>query len=297
MAKIAVELQQALARRKLHGGGGHPAARVLAEGEGWRVADVMCTSGPEDRAFEERHSNFAIAIVAAGSFEYRGACGIRASRELMTPGSLLLGSAEQCFECGHDHGAGDRCISFQYAPAYFERLVADAGMREGTLKFGALRVPPLREMSPLIARACMGVAGGRDVAWEEIGLRLAARTVRLVGGLAGERNDAPAGAVARVTRSVRLIERSPDAGHTVVSLAREAGLSPYHYLRTFERVTGVTPHQYLLRARLRVAAMRIAEAREKVVDVALDCGFGDVSNFNRAFRAEFGVSPRVFRRG
>jgi len=33
----------------------------------------------------------------------------------------------------------------------------------------------------------------------------------------------------------------------------------------------------------------------RVLDVALDCGFGDVSNFNRAFRAEFGVSPRKFR--
>jgi AraC-like DNA-binding protein len=36
--------------------------------------------------------------------------------------------------------------------------------------------------------------------------------------------------------------------------------------------------------------------RSRVLDIALDCGFGDVSNFNRAFRAEFGVSPRVYRR-
>jgi len=35
----------------------------------------------------------------------------------------------------------------------------------------------------------------------------------------------------------------------------------------------------------------------KIIDVALDSGFGDVSNFNRAFRAEFGVSPRVYQRG
>ncbi len=34
---------------------------------------------------------------------------------------------------------------------------------------------------------------------------------------------------------------------------------------------------------------------DKVLDVALDCGFGDVSNFNRAFRSEFGMSPRAFR--
>ena len=33
----------------------------------------------------------------------------------------------------------------------------------------------------------------------------------------------------------------------------------------------------------------------RVLEVALDCGFGDVSNFNRAFRTEFGLSPRACR--
>jgi AraC family transcriptional regulator len=100
-----------------------------------------------------------------------------------------------------------------------------------------------------------------------------------------------------VTRVVRTIERHSDAGLTLGRLAQEAGLSPYHFLRTFERLTGLTPHQYLRRARLREAAIQLAysEPRSKVLDIALDCGFGDVSNFNRAFRAEFGVSPRVYR--
>ena len=50
------------------------------------------------------------------------------------------------------------------------------------------------------------------------------------------------------------------------------------------------------RARLREAASRLIAETEKVLDVALDCGFGDVSNFNRAFRAEFGESPLAFRK-
>ena len=78
--------------------------------------------------------------------------------------------------------------------------------------------------------------------------------------------------------------------------AREARLSPFHFLRTFELLTGITPHQYLRRARLRNAATRIASSHAKILDVALDCGFGDVTNFNRAFRTEFGMSPRAFRR-
>ena len=58
----------------------------------------------------------------------------------------------------------------------------------------------------------------------------------------------------------------------------------------------MTPHQYVLRVRLRRAATALATEPGKVLDVALDSGFGDLSNFNRAFRAEFGVSPRAYRR-
>ena len=60
--------------------------------------------------------------------------------------------------------------------------------------------------------------------------------------------------------------------------------------------TGMTPHQYIVRARLREAALRLAAERAPVLDIAFDCGFGDVSNFNRSFRAEFGISPRAYRR-
>ena len=57
----------------------------------------MCTAGPRDRTFEEQHARVNIAIVAGGTFQYRS----RAGRELMTPGSVLLGNPGECFECGH----------------------------------------------------------------------------------------------------------------------------------------------------------------------------------------------------
>lgn len=295
MAKIAVELERALVERAVNGASGRATARVLARGDGWTVADVVCTSGPRDRAFEERHSQFSIAIVAAGTFQYRAQQRPGVDRELMTPGSLLLGNAGQCFECGHEHAAGDRCVSFWYAPDYFESLAADAGFRGAKPDFRMLGLPPLRALSPLAARACAGLTGFADVPWEELSVQLAARTVQLTHGLLPDTHAAPPSAIARVTRSVRTIERRLDARLALGNLAREAGLSPYHFLRTFERLTGVTPHQYVLRARLREAAMRLLMEPARVLDIALDCGFGDVSNFNRAFRAEFGVSPRAYR--
>jgi AraC-like DNA-binding protein len=51
----------------------------------------------------------------------------------------------------------------------------------------------------------------------------------------------------------------------------------------------------VLRARLRHAALRLADEDTKIVDIALDSGFNDASNFNHAFRVEFGMSPRAWR--
>lgn len=322
MAKIAVELDRIQA-----GANGHaplrPARRPLAAGNGWSVSDVLCTAGPHDRPFEEQLSDVSIAIVVAGSFQYRSGAG----RELMTPGSLFLGNAGQCFECGHEHGVGDRCISFSYEPQCFEELAAEAGARNRSPRFLRLRVPPLRELTSLIARACAGLAescrSAADSArrvfaadaqklartpsersndsnsgltnWEEIGIELAARSLEIASG-SGPKLESSLAAEARVTRVVRRIESRPDSEHALGELAGVAKLSRYHFLRVFQQLTGLTPHQYVLRTRLRRAATRLMLGTAHVLDIALDCGFGDVSNFNHAFRVEFGFSPGSYRR-
>lgn len=127
MGKIAIALNRALARRCADGTPGALLDRPLACGAGWTVEDVICTSGPEDRSYEETHTCVRIALVVEGTFQYRSTTGY----ELLTPGSLLLGNERQCFECGHDHGRGDRCVSFGYAPEYFERLAADGRRPRG----------------------------------------------------------------------------------------------------------------------------------------------------------------------
>jgi AraC-like DNA-binding protein len=280
------------------------AATHLASGDGWSVDDVVCSAGPQDRPYEEQHEHVAIAIVTGGSFQYRGSAA-GPGRELMTPGSLLLGNPGQCFVCGHEHGQGDRCLSFRFSPEYFAAITR--GVRRGRRdRFGMLRLPPVRELSPVIARAIAlrlapseagGLAQGRlaALAWEELGVRLAIEAVQVDSGRTPSRAPVSAAALARVTRAVRLIDDQPAGDLTLGSLAKEAGLSPYHFLRTFEDLTGATPHQYVMRARLRQAAARLLSEPAKILDVALDSGFGDVSNFNRAFRAEFGSSPRAYR--
>ena len=58
---------------------------------------------------------------------------------------------------------------------------------------------------------------------------------------------------------------------------------------------GITPHQYLVRSRLRRAARLLADDEKPVTDIAYDVGFGDLSNFVRTFHRAAGVSPGKFR--
>jgi AraC family transcriptional regulator len=81
----------------------------------------------------------------------------------------------------------------------------------------------------------------------------------------------------------------------LVDLAAHVQLSAFHLLRTFRRVLGVTPHQYLIGARVARAAELLLASERDVTDVAYASGFGDLSHFIRSFRGAVGRTPRAFR--
>jgi AraC-like DNA-binding protein len=227
------------------------------------------------------------SLVLSGSFVYRSDRGA----SLLSSGALLLGNEGDVFECSHEHEEGDRCLSFQFEGDLFERLAHDVGAPRAA--FDRDRLPPMRGLAPIAARA--EAALGRPEAFEEIALELAGRVVQAA---ARRPVDAPPPAVRHSDRIVRVLRRlgsRSEAPQGLDELARIAGLSRYHFLRTFKAVTGITPHQWVLRARLRDAARRLVATRDPVTVIALDVGFEDLSNFIRTFRAEFGVSPRQYR--
>ena len=80
------------------------------------------------------------------------------------------------------------------------------------------------------------------------------------------------------------------------ALARDAALSPYHFLRVFRARVGMTPHQYVLRTRLHRAAVELRTSDRPIAAIALDAGFNDLSTFNRQGKRAQGASPGAFRR-
>jgi transcriptional regulator GlxA family with amidase domain len=99
----------------------------------------------------------------------------------------------------------------------------------------------------------------------------------------------------RVAAALRRIEAQQGGRLPVDALAAEAAVSPFHFLCIFEQVVGVTPGQYMLRMRLRSAAVRLRRSRDAVATVALDCGFDELSSCNRQFRRATGLTPGAYR--
>jgi AraC-like DNA-binding protein len=99
----------------------------------------------------------------------------------------------------------------------------------------------------------------------------------------------------RVTAALRRIEAEAQEELSLSGLAREAAMSPYHFLRSFAQVAGMTPYQFLLRTRLHRAAVRLLSSDTAISTIAFDAGFNDLSTFNRRFRRLMGASPSAFR--
>lgn len=272
---------------------GHPVSltsRVLASGPGWSVSDAICTAGPRDRPFEERHDTVSIAAVVAGTFQYRTDRG----RAVLAPGGLLLGNAGASFECGHEHGTGDRCLAFSFTPDVVEGIVAAVPGARRT-SFSVPHLPPLPRLLPLLATAEAARDEEDAAELEELGLRLAATVTAT---LADGARQAPAPSrrdERRISHALRRIEAEAHEPLTLADMAREAGMSPYHFLRTFRQVAGMTPHQLLLHTRLHRAAVRLRTSNAPVSAIAFDAGFGDLSTFNRRFRRLVGCSPGEYR--
>jgi len=277
-------LAAALARKAASGARGEIRDAAIASGEGWWVQDIICTCGPHDREAEELTETSSLALVLSGSFVVRDQHGT----SLLSEGSYFLVNAGHCFACSHRHGEGDRCLSFRFEPEVFQRIAHDAGAKPA---FTHNRLPPLRDLSGLTARARHGMSHP-DI-MEEVAFELVGTTLGLAGR--SRRTRASVQHHGRLTEVIRYMAAHSAAPHKLIGLAAMARMSPYHFLRTFRAVTGVTPHQWLLRARLRDAAERLATTRMPVTEVALDVGFDDLSNFTRSFRAEFGASPREYR--
>lgn len=265
-------------------------SRPVAAGDGWSVAEFVCRAGPEQRPFEERHETVAISAVIAGTFKYRTEAG----SALLHPGALLLGQAGACFECGHDHSRGDRCIAFHYAPDYFAEIAAS---RAGSsrFRFNHAMLPALRSLTPAVAGLEALAAAPKLARMEETAIALAETVLTALSGEAPQTVAPSPRDHKRIAAALRYIEENSAEPISLDDMAGVACMSKYHFLRCFKRITGSAPYEYLLNVRLRRSAVKLKNTGSKVADIAFEAGFSDLSTYNREFRLVMRETPRRYR--
>jgi len=100
---------------------------------------------------------------------------------------------------------------------------------------------------------------------------------------------------ARLRRVTELVHAKIEEELTLHEMAQCAGLSTSHFLETFRKSTGESPHQFVLRQRVERAKEMLRDAEMRVLDVAVACGFKTQQHFARVFRQMCGASPTEYR--
>ena len=97
----------------------------------------------------------------------------------------------------------------------------------------------------------------------------------------------------RARDTLRDLENPPGP---IAELAREAAMSPFHFIRQFQAVFGSTPHQYRMKAQLDRAKELLAVSDYSVTDVCMEVGFTSLGSFSDLFARRIGDSPSAYRR-
>jgi AraC family transcriptional regulator len=281
---------RAVEARRARGERGAASVATIFQGEGWRIADIVCSADASDPSFEEQHDYVSIALVMAGAFTYRSGGG---SGDLCS-GSLLLGSPHRHFSCSHMHGAGDRCVALQFSEARYEELLSVVGEPGASMKFPRVALPVSARGAVLFAKTEALANGHSRGSAHELALSIVSFVTAALDRPRRGKMPAPAQTQAMLAVA-RAIEEDVSGEHSLTTLSSLASMSPFHFIRCFKRVVGTTPHTFVRIARLRQAARLLRDPNLSISSIAFEVGFQDLSAFNHTFRQIFSLTPRQLR--
>jgi len=237
----------------------------------------------------ERAAGHGVNFVETGSFRLRTT---GPWREIATD-CLFVTTPGMEFSCAHheDHPA-DSCFSVSYSDEAVESA-------RSSVTLGESPVRPLTNRCAFLRRALQGCVPGDEARTEALG---GALLWSLSAGTAGHALFRPgrlAWYAARVDRAKAMIETCYAEPLSLTTMARDSGMSVFHFARIFGELEGRPPHRFLADVRLAHAYARLRDGAG-VTDTCFAVGFGSLSHFVTTFRRRYGSRPsdiRRYRRG
>jgi len=257
----------------------HPDLPFAESRQAWNVASCY---------LPHSHTRYAIGSVEQGRTRF--AC--RGQTRLLGAGEVVLIPAGEVHACNPDPGLAWAYQILYLDEPWLEEVIGEsAGLDAVRLPVATSGAHPhlYAALNRLNSRLFDGASADEceaeliRFACEALGpSRLAEETPRpLTPGKLAE---------VKALIQVRCAESLP-----LALLASTAGLSPYHFVRSFQRSVGMTPHAWQLDARID-RARRLIDAGQPFSQIAQELGFADQSHFHRAFKQRVAATPGQYRR-
>ena len=234
----------------------------------------------------EQAQGHSVNFVEKGSFRLRttGPWHEIASDSLfvMTPGLE--------FSCSHDEDhPSDCCFSVSYADEAVESARSSASLPD-------LPVRQLTNRHAFLGLGLRSCVPGDEARAEALAGALLWSLSPDVSGQRLFRPERLAWYAARVERAKEMIEARYAEPLSLSTLARDSGMSLFHFARIFAELEGRPPHRFLTDVRLAHAAARLRDGAG-VTDTCFAVGFGSLSHFVTTYRRHYGTRPSDVRRG
>ncbi|MBX5157574.1 AraC family transcriptional regulator [Rhizobium sp. NZLR8] len=235
------------------------------------------------------HEQFGIGLISAGAQSSLSGRGMVEAKA----GDIITVNPNEVHD-GAPIGQRRSWRILYFDPAIvtdLQREISDGGVGRSEIPYPVMRNAAIASRFEMLFRAVTGGGAADGLLREELLLQLVADVMR-------ERGDAeerpPVPASIRAARD--LIDDDPLAAVSLTDLSRESGLSRFQVLRGFAKATGLTPHAYLVQARIHIARRLIAQGTP-LAEAAFASGFADQSHMTRVFVRKYGLSPRLYAGG